>query len=131
LVFPNLSWEEAGIPVSRYFNEKTQTVTRRTEAQMTKMTAKTRPPAKRRKKRPHVGIFWLVDGKLVIDSVPLSEVEPSATTSPISAAIWKFGPRSRRKAPHPTSLNKKSRLAVVWCATERPDDSPSSPTDTS
>jgi hypothetical protein len=40
------------------------------------MTAKTRLPAKRRKKQPHVGIFWLVDGKLVIDSVPLSEAEP-------------------------------------------------------
>jgi hypothetical protein len=25
---------------------------------------------------PHVGIFWLVNGKLVIDSTPLSEAEP-------------------------------------------------------
>jgi hypothetical protein len=41
-----------------------------------KMTAKTRPPSKRRKKQPHVGIFWLVGGKLVIDSVLLSEAEP-------------------------------------------------------
>jgi hypothetical protein len=40
------------------------------------MTAKTHLPAKRRKKQPHVGIFWLVHGKLVIDSVLLSEAEP-------------------------------------------------------
>jgi hypothetical protein len=25
---------------------------------------------------PHLGIFWLVDGKLIIDSSPLSEAEP-------------------------------------------------------
>jgi hypothetical protein len=40
------------------------------------MNVVTRPPAKRRKKPPYVGIFWLVDGKLVVDSVPLSEAEP-------------------------------------------------------
>jgi hypothetical protein len=40
------------------------------------MPAKTHPPERRRKNQPQVGIFWLVGGKLVIDSVPLSEAEP-------------------------------------------------------
>jgi hypothetical protein len=41
------------------------------------MSAKTPLPAPpRRKKQPRVGIFWLVGGKLVIDSLPLSEAEP-------------------------------------------------------
>jgi hypothetical protein len=39
------------------------------------MTAKTQPE-EGRKKQPHVGIFWLVDGKLVIDSTSLAEAEP-------------------------------------------------------
>ena len=39
------------------------------------MPTKTHPPAQRQKKEPHVGIFWVVDGKLVIDSMPLDEAE--------------------------------------------------------
>ena len=31
--------------------------------------------SRRRKKEPHVGIFWLVDGKLVIDNTALSMSE--------------------------------------------------------
>jgi hypothetical protein len=30
----------------------------------------------RRKKEPHVGVFWLVGGKLLIDSTALSKAEP-------------------------------------------------------
>ena len=40
------------------------------------MTAKTHPPAQHRKEEPHVGIFWLVSGKPIIDSTPLSQAEP-------------------------------------------------------
>jgi hypothetical protein len=40
------------------------------------MTAKTHPPTPPRKKPPRVGVFWLVGGKLVIDSMPLSDGEP-------------------------------------------------------
>ena len=39
------------------------------------MTAKTHPPAQRQKKEPHVGIFWVVDGKPLLDSLSLSEAE--------------------------------------------------------
>jgi hypothetical protein len=34
------------------------------------------PPTQRQKEEPHVGIFWLVEGKLLIDSTPLSQAEP-------------------------------------------------------
>ena len=34
------------------------------------------PPTGRRKKEPHVGIFWLAGGKLLIDITPLSKAEP-------------------------------------------------------
>ena len=37
------------------------------------MTAKIHQPALHRKNEPHVGIFWLIDGKPIIDSTPLSE----------------------------------------------------------
>ena len=40
------------------------------------MAANIHPPAQRRKKEPRVGIFWLVDGKPLIDVAPLSEAEP-------------------------------------------------------
>jgi hypothetical protein len=33
-------------------------------------------PAQRQKKEPQVGIFWIVDGKPLIDSTPLSQAEP-------------------------------------------------------
>jgi hypothetical protein len=33
------------------------------------------PPTRHRKEEPSVGIFWLVDGKLLIDSTPLSAAE--------------------------------------------------------
>jgi hypothetical protein len=40
---------------------------------------KTRQGKRRKNSRqvpdPHVGIFWLVDGKLLIDSIPMSEAE--------------------------------------------------------
>jgi hypothetical protein len=39
------------------------------------IVAKTHPPARHREE-PHVGIFWLVDGRLVIDSTLLSQAEP-------------------------------------------------------
>ena len=32
-------------------------------------------PAQRRKEKPHVGIFWLISGKPLIDSTPLGEAE--------------------------------------------------------
>jgi len=34
------------------------------------------PSAQRGNEEPHVGIFWLIDGKLLIDSMPLSQAEP-------------------------------------------------------
>jgi len=34
------------------------------------------PQTRRTKKEPSVGVFWLVDGKLVIDSTPISQAEP-------------------------------------------------------
>ena len=34
------------------------------------------PPAQRRNEEPRVGIFWLIDGKPLIDSTPLSQAEP-------------------------------------------------------
>jgi hypothetical protein len=34
------------------------------------------PPAQRRNEEPRVGIFWLIDGKPLIDSTPLGEAEP-------------------------------------------------------
>lgn len=34
------------------------------------------PPTHSREKEPFVGIFWVIDGRLVIDSTPLSEAEP-------------------------------------------------------
>jgi hypothetical protein len=40
---------------------------------------------------PHLGIFWLVDGKLIFDSSPLSEAEPYGDhiTHPRShVAVW-------------------------------------------
>ena len=40
------------------------------------MTTKTHPPAQHRKEEPHVGIFWVVEGRSVIDSTPLSQAEP-------------------------------------------------------
>jgi hypothetical protein len=40
------------------------------------MTAKTHPPTRPRKKQPRVGIFWLLNGKLITDSMPLGEAEP-------------------------------------------------------
>ena len=39
------------------------------------MAAKTHPPAQRQKKEPHVGIFWVVSGKPLIDSMALGEAE--------------------------------------------------------
>jgi hypothetical protein len=39
------------------------------------VTSKTHSPAQGRKEEPQVGIFWLVDGKPIIDSTPLSEAE--------------------------------------------------------
>lgn len=33
-------------------------------------------PTRHRKKEPSVGIFWVISGKLVIDSTPLSQAEP-------------------------------------------------------
>jgi hypothetical protein len=38
-----------------------------------RQTAKIHQPALHRKNEPHVGIFWLIDGKPIIDSTPLSE----------------------------------------------------------
>ena len=35
-----------------------------------------KPPAQHREEEPLVGIFWVVSGKLVIDSTPLGEAEP-------------------------------------------------------
>jgi len=55
------------------------------------MAANIHPPAQPRKKEPRVGIFWLVDGKPLIDSAPLSEAEPYGDhmTHPRShAAVW-------------------------------------------
>jgi len=34
------------------------------------------PPTQSRKKEPQVGVFWLIDGKPLIDSMPLAEGEP-------------------------------------------------------
>ena len=33
---------------------------------------------RRRKKEPHIGIFWVVGGKPIIDGTPLSQAEPYA-----------------------------------------------------
>ncbi len=40
------------------------------------MTSNKRMAKKNLDREPHLGIFWLVDGKLIIDSSPLSEAEP-------------------------------------------------------
>jgi hypothetical protein len=39
------------------------------------MTAKGRPVALRQRKNPHVGIFWVVGGKPIIDRTPLGQAE--------------------------------------------------------
>ena len=52
------------------------------------MTAESK---KRLKEEPRVGIFWVVDGKLLIDSTPLSRAEPYGDflTHPRSHyAVW-------------------------------------------
>jgi hypothetical protein len=33
------------------------------------------PPTQRQKREPHVGIFWVVDSKPLMDSMALSEAE--------------------------------------------------------
>jgi hypothetical protein len=48
---------------------------------------------------PHLGIFWLVDGKLIFDSSPLSEAEPYGDhmTHPRSHVnVWEKFERSGR-----------------------------------
>ena len=40
------------------------------------MIANIHPPTRNRKKEPSVGIFWVIRGKFVIDSTPLSQSEP-------------------------------------------------------
>ena len=40
------------------------------------MAAKIHASAQRRKEEPHVGIFWLISGKPLIDSAPLRQAEP-------------------------------------------------------
>ena len=39
------------------------------------MMANIHPPTRHRKKEPSVGIFWVINGNLVIDSMPLGEAE--------------------------------------------------------
>ena len=49
------------------------------------------PPTKRRKKEPHVGIFWVVNAKPIIDSTPLGEAERYAdhlTHAPSHIDVW-------------------------------------------
>jgi hypothetical protein len=48
-------------------------------------------PAQRRKKEPHVGIFWVVNAKPIIDSTPLGEAEPYGdhlTHAPSHIDVW-------------------------------------------
>jgi hypothetical protein len=40
------------------------------------MAAKIHASAQRRKEEPHVGIFWLISGRPLIDSAPLRQAEP-------------------------------------------------------
>jgi hypothetical protein len=40
-----------------------------------RMAAKNHPPTRRRKEEPLVGIFWVINGKPIIDSTSLSEAE--------------------------------------------------------
>ena len=55
------------------------------------MAANIHPPAQRRKKEPRVGIFWVLNGKPLIDSALLSDAEPYGDhlTHPRGhAAVW-------------------------------------------
>jgi hypothetical protein len=54
----------------------------------------------RREKEPHVGIFWLLHGKLVIDSTPLSEAEP-------------YGDHLTHPAGHDTVWRKFQKSGIV------------------
>jgi hypothetical protein len=54
----------------------------------------------RREKEPHVGIFWLLHGKPVIDSTPLSEAEP-------------YGDHLTHPAGHDTVWRKFQKSGIV------------------
>lgn len=40
------------------------------------MIANIHPPTRPPKKEPSVCVFWVIGGKLVVDSVPLNQAEP-------------------------------------------------------
>jgi hypothetical protein len=40
------------------------------------VNANIRRPTRHPKKEPSVGVFWAIDGRLVVDSMPLGEAEP-------------------------------------------------------
>jgi hypothetical protein len=71
---------------------------------------------------PHVGIFWLVDGKPLIDSTALSEAEDYGDFKTILRAIWRLGVCSNRTASRRQKSNTKNFPVGASCITPRPGD---------
>ena len=70
---------------------------------------------KKRAIEPYLGIFWLVDGKLIIDSTPLTEAEPYGdhVTHPQSHIdVWKQLQRIG-KVPHESEYEEFPRGRVM------------------
>jgi hypothetical protein len=57
---------------------------------------------------PHVGIFWLVKGKLIIDATPVSKAEPYGDHVGHPPAISITGRSFREKAWCRQNLNTKN-----------------------
>jgi hypothetical protein len=84
------------------------------------VTAKTHPP-QHQKKEPHVGIFWLIDGKLLIDSTPLSQAEPYGdhlTHARGHAEVWEQYQRVGT-APSDMEYEESPRGRVIYHTTTR------------
>ncbi|MGA2675038.1 MAG: hypothetical protein ABSE99_17625 [Terracidiphilus sp.] len=70
---------------------------------------------------PSVGIFWLLDGKLVIDSTPLSKAEPygSALGHPTSHIDHWKRLRRNREVPAEVEYEEPPRGRVVFDGREQ------------
>ena len=86
-----------------------------------------KPPAQHREEEPLVGIFWVVSGKLVIDSTPLGEAEPYGEhlTHPRSHyevwEQWRLGGRVPGESEYEefprgrvTYNTKTQRFTLLW-----------------
>jgi hypothetical protein len=80
------------------------------------MAAQTSRPTSGRDKEPRVGIFWLVNGKLLIDSTPLGRAQPYGdhlTHSRGHDRVWgKF--QQRGTAPRAMEYDEPPRGRVVY-----------------